>query len=447
MGRCSHHPPYGKATATASLGLAVLVLLSGCAGGLQPPSMFRFGQGAVPSDPVIGPSMPPEGSTGSGLIDDLRTRRSILPVEGPYAEVASAVIDAASGASAAELRMARLKAEAKAKNWLPSIGPVANLTSLGSVVAQLVVEQAVFDNGRRKAERDFAAADVELAAVKLATDLNQRVFDGLSHYLDTQRAREQAQISSRAADRLSQYAKIVAMRVDGGLSDRSEQQVIAQKRSEMQATLAADRQAEAQAMAELSAMTSRRLDDLAGLQQLPEDMGTPEPLSVLQRRSEGARDLAESRINRASMLPGITASAGIDNHGDTTTGLRLGGTVFNFGNGAALRALDGTADLVTRRTAESRQAAQRQFVTDKAEINGLMTRQADGQAVLKQTLDNLGLFTEQYRAGRRSLLELVSQYDAAARLERDQAALKYEIARLRLKMARDRGVLVDGVQM
>jgi outer membrane protein, adhesin transport system len=447
MSRLSNDPMPGKATATLTSGLVILVLLSGCAGGLQPPSMFRFGKGAAPTDPIVGQSLPPEGSTGSAMIDDLRTRRSILPADGPYAKVASAVIDAASGASAAELRMARLKAEAKAKNWLPSIGPVANLTSLGAVVAQLVVEQAVFDNGRRKAERDFAAADVEIAAVKLATDLNQRVFDGISHYLDAQRARDQAEISSRAADRLSQYAKIVAMRVDGGLSDRSEQQVIAQKRSEMQATLAADRQAAAQAMAELSAMTSRRLDDLTGLQQLPEDSGAPEPLSVLQRRSEGARDIAESRINRASMLPGITASAGVDSRGETTTGLRLGGTVFNFGNGAALRALDGTADLATRRTAESRQAAQRQFVTDKAEIVGLMTRQADGQAVLKQTLDNLDLFTEQYRAGRRSLLELVSQYDAAARLERDQAALKYEIARLRLKMARDRGVLVDGVQM
>ena len=84
--------------------------------------------------------------------------------------------------------MARLKAEARSKNWLPSIGPTVSLTSLGSVVAQLVVEQAILDNGRRKAERDHAAADVDVSAVMLVQDLNGRVHDGLAAYVNAQRA-------------------------------------------------------------------------------------------------------------------------------------------------------------------------------------------------------------------------------------------------------------------
>ena len=67
--------------------------------------------------------------------------------------------------------------------------------------------------------------------------------------------------------------------------------------------------------------------------------------------------------------------------------------------------------------------------------------------VLRQTTGNLELFTEQYKVGRRSLLELVSQYDAYARLERDQASLRYDIALLQLEIARDRGLLVDGARM
>jgi adhesin transport system outer membrane protein len=67
--------------------------------------------------------------------------------------------------------------------------------------------------------------------------------------------------------------------------------------------------------------------------------------------------------------------------------------------------------------------------------------------VLRQTAGNLELFTEQYKVGRRSLLELVSQYDAYARLERDQASLRYDIALLQLEIARDRGLLVDGARM
>ena len=68
-------------------------------------------------------------------------------------------------------------------------------------------------------------------------------------------------------------------------------------------------------------------------------------------------------------------------------------------------------------------------------------------AVLRQTEGNLSLFTEQYKAGRRSLLELVGQYDAYARLERDQVSISYDVALLELQIARDRGVLVDGANL
>ena len=65
-------------------------------------------------------------------------------------------------------------------------------------------------------------------------------------------------------------------------------------------------------------------------------------------------------------------------------------------------------------------------------------------SVLAQTARNFETFQAQYKAGRRTLLELVSQYDDYARLERDQASLGYDIAALRLQIARDRGELVDG---
>jgi len=67
-----------------------------------------------------------------------------------------------------------------------------------------------------------------------------------------------------------------------------------------------------------------------------------------------------------------------------------------------------------------------------------------GESVLRQTLDNLDLYVEQYSIGRRSLTDLTAQTAAAARLERDQSAFPYEIARLELELARDIGALVDG---
>ncbi|MFN4130771.1 MAG: TolC family protein, partial [Paracoccaceae bacterium] len=66
---------------------------------------------------------------------------------------------------------------------------------------------------------------------------------------------------------------------------------------------------------------------------------------------------------------------------------------------------------------------------------------------LRQTGGNLAMFTEQYKVGRRTLLELVQQYESFARIERDQVALKYIATDLRLQIALERGVLVDGARM
>jgi outer membrane protein, adhesin transport system len=378
------------------------------------------------------------------LIDDLRTRQTVLPTSGPYAQVADAVIAASAGVAVAELRVARLKAEARAKNWLPSIGPQVDLTSLGSIIASLVVEQALFDNGRRKAERAFAAADVEVAAVTLTADMNERVYEGLAHYLDAERAREQAAVAARGVDRLVEFDRIMSVRVEGGLSDRSERQIIQQRVTEMRATYASDIAAYEAALAELNVMSARPLEGLTGMSSV--DLANAEPLSVVMARAVGARSVAEAKMAKASLLPGLSASAVVGKDG-VDGGLRAGGGLLNLGLGDNIAALDAAADLADRKTAEAAEDANRTQVALEREIAALKLRERDGAEVLGQTGGNLEMFTEQYKVGRRSLTELVSQYDSFARMERDQAALKYEIAVRQLRIAKERGQLVDGTRL
>lgn len=125
-------------------------------------------------------------------------------------------------------------------------------------------------------------------------------------------------------------------------------------------------------------------------------------------------------------------------------GLGLGGVRLGLGSPATLAAAAATPDLVTRQTAEAQQTAARRATELQGRIAQLRTRQLEGAAVLRQTLDNLELYVEQYSIGRRSLTDLTAQTAAAARLERDQAAFPYEIARAELELARDAGALVDG---
>ena len=444
-----HRPPASARatplplTRAAGFLLAAAVLLSGCQGGLQPPSMLAFAKGTAPADPALRSRLVPEGASASSLIGDLAARPSVLPEGSPYARVARAVLAASPGVEAAELGLARLRAEAAARNRWPSLTPVVTMDTLAGLAAQLVVEQPLLDHGRRKAERDRAAAEVDLAAVTLSTRQNARVFDGLSLYLAAEQARVQGQIAEGAAARLSSLRDIVQARVAGGLSDRSEEQVIAQTVAEMQATLAADRQTRAQALADLAALAATEppadLTGTAPLAPLPQTS----PLSVLRADAEGARTLAEARITRAAALPGLSATAGVGENG-ITPGLRLGGVQIGAGSPATVAAANAAPDLVARQTAEARHTADRRRTELQGRIATLRSSQTQGAEVLRQTRGNLDLYTEQYRMGRRSLTDLTAQTAAAARLERDQAALAFEIARLELELARDAGALVDG---
>ncbi|WP_159082510.1 TolC family protein [Paragemmobacter aquarius] len=429
-----------------ALMLTVAVLLSGCLGGLQPPGFQGIGRGQAPDKPEQTRLFAAEGSTAAfPVMDDLRSRQSVLPAGGSYAAVAQAVMLASGGASAAELQMAKLQKEAVDKNWLPQIGPVVTLDSLGVMAAKLVAEQALLDNGRRRAERAVAAADVEVAAVSLAEDTNDRVRQGLELYIAAEKARAQAAVASRGVERLSAYQDMVQQRVTGGLSDRSELQVVSQKRAEMQATYSGDMQSAERSLNDLASLAGRPLAGLRGIE--PLGQGRAEPLSVMRAKSEGARVLALARAERAGSLPGLAATASLDGGGSFLSGLQLGGANIGFGTGAKLRALNATPDLVERRFAEARLESGQRIDSLGGEIAELRLRRSQGAEVLRQTMGNLDLFVEQYKAGLRSLVELVGQYDAALRLERDQVALDYEIARREVEVAAMQGLLVHGAPM
>jgi adhesin transport system outer membrane protein len=419
-----------------------LLMLGGC---LQSPKAVSNGgmaSGAVGAENVMAQS-----AANSALIRDLQSRNSILPKNGPFATVAEAVLAASQGAAAAELRVAQLRAQARAQNWLPQIGPSVSLSSLAGLVASLTVNQPLLDNGRRKAERAFAAADVEVAAVALSLDMNQRVYEGLREYINLQRAQAQAEVARRAAARLTEFDTLMKARVQGGLSDMSEQQVIAQRIAEIEATLAADMQAAVAASGQLAALMGGQTLQQKGIDTLRDMREGPPALSVLRQQGEGARAIAQANLTRAEMLPGLTASASITQDA-VDPGLRVTGLgMLNPGASASMQALSETATIVARKNAEAAATAQRRVLALSADIDMLNTRAQRGQKVLEQTEANLELFTQQYQLGRRSLLELVSQYDAFSQLERDQTALRYDVALRSIEIARDLGLLVSGARL
>lgn len=213
----------------AAVPLFLVLLVTGCmaTGGAKMPSGGIFGSKSADEQGTV--------STGerSGVISQLSDRRSLLPAGGTYDKIAKAVLSSNLAPAEAELRAAKLRAEAQSKNWLPTIGPSLSLTSLGDFVASLVIEQVLFDNGRKKAEREFSVADVEVAAVLLSQDTNERVYDALDLYLSAEEGRDIATQANIALKDMEKFRWIMEQRVAGGVSDLSDLSILNHKISEI----------------------------------------------------------------------------------------------------------------------------------------------------------------------------------------------------------------------
>ncbi len=442
MTRKSRPAPLSRArqTARALTLVGALASLAGCIEGTPFPTGRSPFSASEPG--ALTPGKPGTTAQTSLIIADLAGRRSAV-AGGGYGAVAQAVLTNSRGSAQSELRVARLTAKAKAKNWLPQIGPSVSLTSLGDLATQLVMEQVFFDNGAKKAERDFAAADVEVAAVTLSQELNDTVHDGLKYYVTALKAHDQGAVAARSAAKIGAYEAIMRERVAGGISDMTEARVLAQKLAEMQATAAADRDAAATAEAQLGAMTGAPVA-LAGLGAVALPGALPEALAVKEAEGEKARTIAQAKMEQAALLPGLTgvATAG---RGKPDLGLSLGTSgLWGFGTKDTIAALKATEEAAGARVERARQEAEQSLTALLARREALVAKEARDGAVVAETADALEMFTEQYRMGGRTLMELVTMYENYANMAHAQTGLKYDIALIELEIAREYGILVDG---
>ncbi|PTX56292.1 adhesin transport system outer membrane protein [Litoreibacter ponti] len=401
----------------------------------------NLGAPVVPAQPALAGGT--GSKDGSQLIETLLKRQSVLDHSTPYGKVAGAVLAANSRAAEAELRAAKLRNEAASKNWLPTIGPAITLSSLGEMVASMVIDQVLFDNGRKKGERAFAKADVEVAAVALAEDTNDRVFTALELYLTAERARAQAAAGSKAAARMGEFTYIMERRVRGGVSGPADLQVLRQKLAQTENTRSSDMETARTAIAELNAMSLRPLGDVRGLASVSLPKGTT-ALPILKAEAEMERDIAQAKLSRAGFLPGVNARATVTDSG-TDAGLTVGApNGFGFGTKASLKAIEAAKDAASRRVDQASEDQARTQRRLEQTLVSLKRQQAQGEGLVASANANLQLFDRQYQAGQRPVMDVVRVFETKVRTDREQIALRYEIALVELQLAHNLGLLVDG---
>ncbi len=380
------------------------------------------------------------------MIGDLASRQSVLTSGSAYAEVAAGVLAADARVAEAELQVAQLRAQASSKNWWPTLSPRVSLTSLGDAVADLVIQQVVFDNGRKKAERDLAKADVELAAVALSESSNNRVYDGLVLYLQAEEGRAAADLYGQALTDMAHFEWVMNERVQGGVSDVSDLNVLRQKLADLRARDAAAREKTSRAMGELNAMSATPLSGVRGLRGM-EAPSAGTALTVLRAMVERDRQLAQARVERAQHLPGLSVGGSLRDGGRNIALTGGSDAPLGLGTGASLKAIEAARVTADRKVSEARDIAARAIEADQREIAALTRQATEAEALTRQAKQNLDLFQRQYEAGTRQVMEVVGVYESFLRALEQELDLKFRAARAQLDAARRLGVLADGARI
>lgn len=380
----------------------------------------------------------------SRVVRALSARDSVLIENTAFDTVARSVMARSGRASEAELMSARLRADAANKNWLPRIGPNVSLSSLGDLVASLVVEMVIFDNGKKKAERRFAAADVEVAAVNLAQDANTRVYTALGLYVAGLTAAHEARVSSEAHSRLKQFEQMIQLRVNGGVSDMSDLQVISAKLREAAAERDTSREAADTAFAELDAMSSVPLGSLRKMSDLDAMPMGLTPLPVLKAEAVKTRDVAQAVMDRADMLPGLKISASVSKSSTDAALVAAGEQLLGLGTGASLGAIEATQEAAARRVIQEKEDSDRLVARLQVKNRSLNSQMSKSTTLIRDARDTFNLFQDQFQTGGRSIMDVVNAYENLKRIERDAVRLPYERSLIQLELASHLGALVDG---
>jgi adhesin transport system outer membrane protein len=190
-------------------------------------------------------------------------------------------------------------------------------------------------------------------------------------------------------------------------------------------------------------MSAAPLDGVNGISALQPDL-TSVPLAVVKAEAEATRTAAEAKAARAGLLPSLTA-VGAASGGKTSTGLSIETEDgIGFGLGGSLAAADQTAASAVARVGQVREDVERSLRALEGELSSLQRQQEQTATLAEGAEANYRNFAEQQRAGQRDVSDVVSVFENAVTLRRLAAALPFEVARVELKIAALKGVLVDG---
>ena len=180
----------------------------------------------------------------------------------------------------------------------------------------------------------------------------------------------------------------------------------------------------------------------------PLTLGTPPAnarhLSVIKAQAEADRTVAQAKIDRAGLLPGLSASANVTNSG-TSGGLTVDADQpFGFGTPALLKAIEAARETADRQVAEADENARRSYSRQSQRLASFRRQESEAADLARESRETFRLFQAQFKAGQRTVMDVAAIYEQLVQREQAHVDAKYEVILIQLEMARDLGLLADG---
>lgn len=372
----------------------------------------------------------------------------------PLGQVANAVELEVRQTSAvqADWRAAAATRRATGYDRLPTIVPSASvaLTDGGSAQLGLEVEQSVYDFGRVQARVDAADVAVDQARAQAWLEVNQRVFDGLTDYVEMSRQTERLAALSELERQLVELETLLADRVASGAAARGETLKVAVALQEVRRESIDGGSKLDVARARLqskmpSAQIPPPLPDLVAARTVcvkPQGGGVS-PAMLAARLGIREAESEEAAV-KSRRFPRLVLGTGV---GDTvnifpSVGLRLDAAgLLGLGRRENLAA----ARAGTEAAAKRFERAETAFATDMAQLeterSGLIRREEELLRLLVSHRETLQVFDDQVSAGTVELVDGIALYREEANTWLAIVDARSAILTNCLDSARQRGTL------
>lgn len=417
---------------------------SGAASSLQASSLAS----AAPA----GMQAPRAAGSGSGGL-----RNAVMAALSYSSEVRSA--EAALSAAGIDVSIARA-------GYYPSLAGGAGVGSDGDHDYNVTLSQPIYDWGQTRAEVSGAEASRNATIARARAQREKVMLDAANAYIAVARARE---IEKVAQEQLSAYQRIAGLarqRTSAGYGDATEVALAGVHVGEAEATLENARGALRDARSvyasrigreapgttdvpELSSALSSllRISGGARTQSVNLRQRVDQAPSVVLAQAEAAKANAAISAQKADLFPKLSVEAYVrgdeaNEDPNTGVGLRLKGPTFKgLSNVQRVNAARFAYDEATWQVETQRREVTRQVQAYLDQEPTLRARLAILQEQRTKSRELRNLYEEQFKAGTRSLTDLITVQSDLTRIETSLVETRYDLYSLQYEAAGALGML------